>query len=163
MNDDILKEFTKPELQKIADELEIETGNISSKKLIQLINADLTENGIPEEDDCSQLLEDYLYVAGFIDAGEEATESEPEAVEPEPQPEPILDEAELPDCYKCADERDPSCKRCKVFDACMRERIAIREHELPCFGKLFDINAEECSHCLEAGPCKIALRDVKVM
>lgn len=160
--DAILKEFTKPELVKIANELEIDLPDkATSTRLIININADLTENGIPEEDDCSDLLEDFLWVAGFI-ADDEDDETE-EEVEEEPVPEPVVEESALPDCYGCADERDPSCKRCKVFTGCMAERVSIRERELECFGKLFDINAQECGHCLEAGPCKIALRDVKVV
>ena len=150
------KEYSKDELLQLCEQLDIPKFSMTdtSKALIDKINEDLDTNGVPTDEDCSDLLYNYLCDAGYIE-GEEVDE-EPE-LEQVIEVEPMLEN--LPDCYGFADDRDKACKICRVFAQCMEERTMIREQELPCFGKLFDANAEECGMCLEAGPCRLIVTE----
>ena len=62
----LYKEFNKSEILEIAKELELNTKVSQSAKIItNMILADLADEGVPEE--CSELMDEFLYVAGYID------------------------------------------------------------------------------------------------
>jgi len=141
------KEFRKSELFDIADELDLDVEEgLRSLELSDLLVEDIETNGVPEPEECSDLMFEFLVVAGFVDEDGEIIEY----VEEEEETEEINYE-EMPECFSLADDRDPACNRCKVFEICMKERIANRPK---CFGRLYSPNAEECKNCLEALYCK---------
>lgn len=151
--------YTKDELLTLCEELQVDKISMSdnTRKLVSKIIDNLNAEGVPEDDECSDLLYNFLIDSEFID---DPDAEEEEAQEEEPQ---LVEEITLPDCYGFADDRDKSCKICRVFTQCMNERIEIRQNELPCFGTLYDNTAEECKLCLEAGPCRTAsLQTIKV-
>jgi len=170
MTDDavvLYKLYNKDELLDICEELQLPKFSMkdTSKTLVSMIEADFDENGIPPDDDCSDLLYNFIRDGGWADEEESDEVEEPEVEEEvKPVPEQPVEEVEMPDCFGWADERDKSCKICKVFDLCMTERIAIREQELPCFGLLYAVNDEQCMNCLEAGPCRLIVeKNIKVV
>lgn len=150
----VQKEFTKREIVKIVRELGMKPDrSIRSAQLITTITDDLLENGIPEPQDMSDELFEFLLTIEWInDDGDIIYEEEGGADEEDKEPVVDLDEVDLPACFGFADSRDPACKRCKVFDLCMKERLSVRPE---CFGLLFDENHPECQACLEANFCRV--------
>jgi len=65
-------------------------------------------------------------------------------------------EAEFPDCFGFKDTRDPSCRRCKVKDACEVRQLEIRPE---CFGVEWSEKDVECQACLVASQCADAMED----
>lgn len=163
---DIQREFTKSEIIEIADELDLDfSSTIQTKTIVAEIMGDMQEHGVPHADDCSDLMFEFLIVAGITDEDGNLLEQEPiedEGGETESEVEVVsLDELpvgedELPDCYTYADPKDPACKRCKVQRWCMQERIANRPD---CFGRLFAKNNDDCHICLEAVYCQEASKN----
>jgi hypothetical protein len=154
---ELYTQFNKAELVQVAEELDldIDPQRMSNRQISKKILGDLDDNGVPEADDCSELLNELLYAAEYIDEqGEllEEVDTETEEIEEEPE---VVEEQELPEelpvCFSFADERDPACNRCKVKPACLEARIINRP---PCFGKHYDENAVECQGCMEAINCK---------
>lgn len=150
----LAKEFRKRELCDICEELELEI-SISQHSLviIEKIIADLDNNGIPEFDDCSELMQEFLISSGYTDEEGNIIPEDEDTDESEEE-ESIEEILEEPDCFKLslADDRDPSCKRCRLLSQCMVNRIANRPG---CFGILWDKNNEECKVCLELYPCGV--------
>lgn len=149
---ELQSQFTKPEILKIAEELEIDVNpSLGTARILEIVIRDIEANGVPELDDCSDLLGEFLVTAEYIDetgaliSKQDTSEVEEEADEVE------IDESRLPPCFSKADPRDPACMRCAVFDACMVSRIANRP---PCFGT-FLATDDQCRICLEAADCKI--------
>lgn len=151
---DIRRQFSKTELIKLARELglkEIAQSDVNSGKIVSQLLKDLDANGIPETDGpdaCSDLMFEFLVVAEYVDENGnllEEEESEPEKEEQKAEP------VKLPECFSYADERDPSCTKCKVLVMCKKARLDSRPE---CFGKLFSEHEPECAVCLEAVLCK---------
>jgi len=146
MDKDLVREiagqFSKPELLEVAKELDLESKSTDqARNIIRNIISDLDKQGIPDEEECSDLMYEFLVAAEFIEVEEE---EEPDEVEP----------IKLPECFGFEDNKDPACGKCRVKDQCIKERTANRPE---CFGLLFSKNAEECRVCLEASFCAIAM------
>lgn len=146
--DEVSKQFTKKELHKIAEELEIGVDiGASATSIVSTVIGDLDENGVPEIEDCSDLLAEFLVAAEYIDEnGNPVQEEEEKSSE-----EPVIDDAKKPECFGFQDSRDPACAKCKVVAACTKERVRTRP---TCFGKLFKAHDPECQACLEFAECK---------
>jgi hypothetical protein len=146
--------FKKDELRDITDELGVESDKLTVREMLLAISNNLEEEGIPEVEDCSDALFEFLLNSMFIDDDgnilEQAQEVNVDEVIPESEPE--APEENLPECFTHAEPRDPACARCIVYDECYVQRLILRPK---CFGKLFDVNAEECRNCLEFDACRI--------
>jgi hypothetical protein len=145
----------------IAAQLHIDVkGNPTSKGLCEKISS-ILDKGIPELDEVSDVVFDFLEAGGWIDeegnvleinlakTKQDEEEESYEINEKEPD-EPVVVEDKLPQCYGFEDGRDPSCKRCKVKDTCMILRVANRPK---CFGKLYSEHEPECQVCIEMAAC----------
>ena len=149
----LYKEFNKSEIIDVAKELELSTKVTQSAKVItNMILDDLNDEGVPEE--CSELMDEFLYVAGYIDDDGNLKEEDDEQIE---DVSTQVGEAEViiqePDCYTFADERDPACKKCKLVRECVLARV---DNRPVCFGQFFDDTSEECKVCIEAPLCSQA-------
>lgn len=148
--DAIIDEYSIDELLQIASELGLKKPTTKKGLSVRLVGGtilgDLQDNGVPDPDDraaCSDLMYDFLVNTGFVE--EEEDEQSEEIVE-----EPI----KKPECFSLADDRDPSCRKCKVLEMCKVKRIQSRPK---CFGVLWDPNEVECKVCIEFNFCKQAL------
>lgn len=158
---ELVKLYNKEEVLQLVQELDLGLDeSLPSMKLVELMVADLTEFGLPEEEMTSELMEDFLIDAGFVDEDGNVLERQVAKTEEKPQSAPTItipvegiDVNKVP-CFGFADVRAPECNRCKLFDPCTSRRLAVRA-TMACFGKMFDIDSEECRGCLEAGPCRI--------
>lgn len=148
----IMRQFDKEDLFCIAKELGLEvTNTISSRRCISIIAADMDENGVPAAEDCSEKMEDFLKVAGYIDANGDLLDTVEEEDYQEESKEVSKVGAERPQCFSYYSEFDPACKRCKVAQACKVERGKV---VMSCYGKLFSPNSEECKACIENLSCR---------
>ena len=165
---DLHKIFSKEELTALCEELELDsTGN--TRDIIVRLYDDLSTNGIPDADECSELLEDFLFEAKLVDEDGNPVEIEfkevvDEVAVEERQAHGIIvieegDPDDAPKCYSFADRRDPACRRCKLLSLCEQKRISKRPK---CYGQLFDIRSEECLACIEGNNCKIQFEQNKV-
>lgn len=185
-NQDVMTQFSKAELIEIANELGIDADGVRALELVELIRDDIRENDLPAEEDTSDLMEDFLYVAGYIDEDGDIIVGEPEGGKlgaqvvkfegfTEDHVVTITDtgdgvtvladgfiiageEVSKPPCFSFADERDPACRRCKVLEYCKAERIKSRPK---CFGLLYKATDEHCIKCLEAINCKAVVEAAK--
>lgn len=148
----IARERGKQLLLTLADELEMDiSASMHVYDVVRHLQHDLAQQGIPEPDEVSDDLFWLMVDLGFIDdAGNMLEDATPEPAE---VPEPVELPDELPGCWATADKSDPSCKRCKLLDACYAQRMAAREL-LACFGRLYDADDSACSICLEWRDCK---------
>jgi len=156
---EILQEFNKSELLEILQELgivyEIHT---MARDLIQSILNDLNESGLPDplnEKECSELLYNFMWIAGYIDEDGNILNEEEEADNEIKKP---VKEEQLPPCWGFEDDRDPSCNRCKLQDLCRQQKINTKPE---CFGRLYDMSAHECQMCLVASYCKIEFEGIQ--
>jgi hypothetical protein len=157
-------QFSLPELVLVAEQVGLApTSRWGARRLIDAINAKIDRDGIPEPPDLPSndindlerklvLVEEYLYIAGFVDGQGNPIERKPKKLP--------LDEfmqlhviPKTPDCYSFADDRDPACQRCMLYIYCAEKRL---ECLPPCFALLWDKNAAECSVCIDAPFCKDA-------
>jgi len=145
---ELYRQFSKEELIEIADELELPHKGKQASTLVKATLKDVDDNGIPETDDCSDLLLEFLLAANYID--EEGNILDGDEPEPEEEVEDLEELSKTHECYTLADERDPACNRCKLLDICKQARLDNRPE---CFGQLYDVNAEECKVCIEAPFC----------
>lgn len=152
----LYKQFNKSEVIEIAGELELKTKVTQSAKVMtNMILDDLNDEGVPEE--CSDLMNEFLYAAEYIDEdGDLIEEEEDEQIIKSGNV--LVEDAEeidqVPDCYTFADERDPACKKCKLVRECVLARI---DNRPVCFGQFFDDKVEECKACIEAPLCSQAM------
>ena len=145
---DVLSQFNKTELLNIAVELDLDTMPANRVEvMLEAIKEDLDENGIPEVDDCTDDMFEFLYVAEYID-------KDGDIIEDDDTEEESDEDIKLPACFGFADERDPACNQCKVYKTCVTERKAQRPK---CYGKMFDKNAEECKYCIDAPACRLQI------
>lgn len=150
----VYKQFEKTELLKIAKELGLDLrADERSVVMVEKLFQDISKEGVPEPSECSDLLFEFLVTAEYIDEEGNILE-EAEGKESEAEGEAAV---ENPVCFSYADDRDPSCQKCKVFDACMRTRISSRPE---CFGKLYVEHDEQCKACLEALPCSLLVKAI---
>jgi hypothetical protein len=151
---ELYSQFSKSELLQIAEELKIKNVQMETRSSVitKSVLDDLDSNGVPETSQCSDLMLEFLVAAEYVDEegnlieGEEGNDGE-NAREGE---EKIVDLVAYPECYSFADDRDPACNRCKVFELCTKERISRRPD---CFGKMYSESADECRLCIEAPFC----------
>lgn len=158
--DNIAEEFKNAELVIIAELAGLApTSKWGSRKLVDVISKRLKEQGIPKltgkSPEDMELFDDYLYVAGFTD-GEGNVQADVGGGKEQKQTlEEFMAERKLtqkPDCFGFADDRDPACKRCALYNYCAEEHIA----SLPaCYGELYLANDPECGACMEAPFCKL--------
>lgn len=162
----IYRQFDKDELLDIAGELGVVINERSPvARIIKALAADLEEEGVPEAEVSSDLMNEFLYVAGYIDEdGEliEVNEDEPES--PDQEEDETSDNTdsesvpnERPACFSLADDRDPACNRCAVFQACLETRINRRPE---CFGVAYSEHAEECKICIERPFCRLETQKI---
>lgn len=156
----LYRDFLKSELQSLAEELEIDvSGETTTKVLVKKIINDIVESGVPETEDCSTLMLEFLVAAEVCDEdGNLLDEVQVEGDASIPEELPVTDE-KMPDCYGFEDNRDPACNRCKAQIMCRELRMAQRP---PCFGKLYEANDENCKACIEAPFCKLELSKNKL-
>lgn len=133
---DVMEDFSHDELKEIAEELGLRS-SYKPETLIKKISKHVEDKGIAE--DCSELLEELVYVLGYDIEDEEESEEEIE---------------KIPECYTFADDRDPACRKCKLFAECKVER---EKNRPPCFGKLYDPDHPECQICIENQFCRIKM------
>lgn len=139
---DVMSQFDKQELINIADELGLDGQGKRSIEIVILIDYDIKNNGLPEVSSCSDLLAEYLVAAEYCDEnGDEIKEVTSKDTE----------DVSMPECFGLADERDPSCQRCKVLELCKKERIRTRP---PCYGTWVK-NDDQCTICIEAASCRM--------
>lgn len=151
---DVMSQFKKTEIRSICEELSIvvDLGE-RSVDMINKIYSNLDIEGIPEAEDCSDLLFAFLVTAEYMDesggliAVVKSNGSKPEATADQVD----INELPKPRCFSLADVRDPSCSRCRVLSLCLKERERRRPE---CFGKHYDQHAPECQACIEAVNCK---------
>jgi len=157
---ELYRQFDKKELLEIAGELELDVNErMPVTRMLKVIIEDLDEEGVPEE--CSDLLNEFLYAAEYIDdegeiidvVDEDQDESKEEEDKPdEDELEEDVPESMKPACFSLADDRDPACNRCKVFQQCLKTRLKRRPE---CFGVAYNQHAEECKVCVEAPFCRL--------
>jgi hypothetical protein len=157
---DLVKRFGKSMLLSMAEELEIAdiSNSTHSFVLVQEIQKDLSNEGIPEDDEMSDDLYDFCIAAGLLDEDGNVIEEDTEDEEEEGG-----DIGELPDklpaCWGLADKTDTACSRCPIVDQCGEQRIKSRPR---CFGVMYDAGAEKCAGseeregCVEFADCKRA-------
>jgi hypothetical protein len=159
----LYRNFDKQELLSIADQLKIPVkGNPTSKGLCEYMSGVL-DKGVPELGEVSDATFDFLVAGGWIDEdgnvldvnlanAEVDDDDEEETYEIHEKESDVLvaEEIKLPQCYGLEDDRDPSCRRCKVKDACKVLRIANRPK---CFGLMHDGKEPECQVCIEEASC----------
>lgn len=156
---DLMKQYTKEEVLGLCGELSLTVSdNTKFSDVVQLLTEDLDREGIPESDDCSELMSDFLYVADYVDEDGNIVEldvieeeEEEDAREPKIVPEAVKADEKLPECFGFHDERDPACRKCKVKITCETERVKTRPS---CFGELYHKNNIQCKQCIERTFCK---------
>lgn len=160
---ELLRSYNKEEVLELANELELDiTEAMSSKTIVNDILSDLASNGLPADDDMTDLMEDFLIDAGILsEDGEELEWILPKEDQPASIPVTVVQQPEATSidvtrvpCYGFADQRAPECNRCVLFNQCMEIRLVFRA-QMACFG-MYDSNDAQCRTCLEAGPCRIA-------
>jgi hypothetical protein len=149
----VQSEFTKDEILELYDDFIGGPAPEGQTKyeLIHSIIDDIEANGVPVEDDCTDMMLDFLYVTGYVDEDGNLLPEPKEGDEESSDGVSEMTHGGVPDCYGFADDRDPACKKCTIFEGCMRERVDVRPE---CFAQLFDDTSEECSACLEYAACK---------
>lgn len=148
----IQEKLTKKNLLEIAETLSIDDVELQTRysEILDKIVEDCNENGVPDWEDCSKLLRQFLITAGITDSdGELITEESKEAAEK--TSEDSQDVGTYPECFGLADLRDPACNRCKVLELCMQRH---QESLPPCYGKEYSDGAPECALCIENTKCK---------
>lgn len=148
---EIVKRFGKvrllrisKELVRISEELGDESDLLDIKEgthsytIVQAIQRDMNDNGVPNDDDMSDDLFDFCIAAGILDEDGNIVDEEAGGDNKE--------EIELPDkfpqCWGMADEADTACSRCRLVDLCCDQRIKARPR---CFGVLFNVRSEKCA------------------
>ena len=156
--DNVASHFKIAELVLIAEFLGLSpVSRCQSRKLIDVVNLKIKVDGLPEPpaDEANlsrseELVEDYLYMAGFIDDEGEPIEFK-KIVNIN-----ITDFMALhninakPSCFSTADDGDPACARCMLYTYCGAARI---QKLPPCWGLLYDSSHVECKGCFEAPFC----------
>lgn len=171
VTDHIASEFTAAELVMVAERVGLApTHRWGQRKLIDAINAKIMRDGLPEPpqlpevedlleglDRATVLVEEYLYVAGFVDGEGKPIERRNTKV-------PLEDfmaahsVTQTPPCFAFADDKDPACQRCILYVYCVQKRLARLP---PCFAILYEPSSPDCTVCMDAAFCKDALLSKK--
>ena len=142
---DVVSQFSKPEIVSISAELEVDATGKSSIVLIEELISKIRQLLEKEDVELSDIAYEFAETAEVIDEKGNVLESKQE----EPKPETVAPRDE-PECYKyaAANPADPSCKKCRVLVECQARRILRRPK---CFGnpKLYNYKDVECERCLE--------------
>lgn len=146
MVDHLVDQFQTAELVLVAEYLGMApVSDWGSRRVVDAITRRLEDGGVPalpvendQEDLALSLVRDYLYVAEY-EEGVADVEQKQEGG------------GEKPKCFSLADDLDPACCRCSVFDECAAARLA---NLPPCFGVAFDSAHPECEVCIEASYCR---------
>lgn len=160
--DHIATEFGLAELVIIAEQVGLApTSRWGARRLVDAINSKIDKDGLPNPPDVDGqdlerkiiLVEDYLYVAGYVDGQGNPIERKPKKL-PLDEYMALHNINKTPDCFTIADDRDPACQRCVLYIHCAEKRI---ESLPPCFALSWDKNAPECTVCIDAPFCKDAV------
>lgn len=152
------KIFSKPELLRIAKELDLDPGGLNTRQIVLKVVNDLEETGMPALDDCSDELFEFMLNIDMIDEdGAELEFSKPPELEEDFLEEDVLiqEDVRRPECFSFAEIRDPACKKCVLFDSCS---IARREARPKCFSLRYSEKSEECRGCIEANACRVNMK-----
>lgn len=160
--DNVADQFQAAELVLVAEQVGLAPiSRWGPRQLIEAVFAKLAKDGIPdpptgEFEELGRgelLLEDFLYVAGYVDGKGNPVDRKIKK--------PALAEymalhniPKTPDCYTFADDRDPACQRCMLYLYCAEQRLS---NLPPCFAVLWDDKAPECGVCIESAFCKEAV------
>lgn len=154
---EIYSQFKKSELLDITKELEMSVDASTPITVVtEAILTDIDTNGVPEDlEDISDILFEFLVVAGYID--EEGNILEKEEVAE--QKTVVEVEEEIPDwiCFSYYEVRDPACKVCKLAARCEKARISKRPE---CFGISYNQHEPECQMCIEAPYCMEKMKEI---
>lgn len=158
--DHTASQFTIAELVIVAETVGLApTSRWSQRRLIDAINAKITKDGIPEPPDIIDdaniprnviLVEEYLYVAGFVDGQGNIIEHRKDKLSLEDFM-ALQNISKKPDCYSIADDKDPACQRCLLYKYCIESRLA---NLMPCYGIAYDATCADCRVCINAPFCK---------
>lgn len=148
LTDYLSEEFSTGELVKVAEAIGLApTSRWGKRRLLDAIRARIANVGVPVPDD-NELLEEFLYVAEYIDSEGNIEDKKDKLDLDKFMEENDIDE--VSECFGFADDKDPACRRCKLYVYCAEERI----QNLPaCYGRLYNPSKEECKNCLEAYYC----------
>ena len=127
---------------------------VRAPTIINLVLKNLDNEGVPEPDECSDALWEFLVAADYIDEDGNLLELEENDDEQEGGNEQEQENVEDIDhkCYGYYDKLDPACRKCKVSELCIVKRRA----SLPeCFGLMFEKTDPECGSCIEASGCRM--------
>lgn len=155
----LVRDFSKQEVLEIAEEVleEEVSSKISKLNIVGQVLDDIDDRGIPDLDECSDLVYEFLVAAEYVEGDDtddvpEGGDEEKEELETEEEEgESGVEDDDLPECYGFADNRDPACKKCRIKSDCMKVRLASRPE---CYGLLYEDNVGECDICIEALSCK---------
>lgn len=164
MLDNIVRDFSNSELILVAEQLGLSpTSRWGSRRLVEAIRSRLDKQGIPEsiagEDDALSrkevLLEEFLYVAGYVDEDGNPEKKGGTDVTIGMALEAFLAKYSLqkPACYAFADDGDPACHRCPIYRWCAEERIS---NLPPCYGLMHSDVEPECKKCIDRAFCRQA-------
>lgn len=174
--------FNKEEMVKLAQELGIQASLTQTVvELARNIHGNLITEGIPAEEDCSELLDEYLFTLGYIDEDGAVIDPYPvltfgdewKDANEDTGVEIITAEEDTSDvALSVVEDGDsiivdgkkytkPDCfTRAEERDPACRKcpvfKLCLEQRiklRPPCFGKLYQANHEECKACLERLPC----------
>jgi hypothetical protein len=152
---ELYSEFTKGEIISMCEELEIKHSiDENSRVLVKKILENVEEEGVPEIDEMSDILLEFLVAAEICDENGEliSQDDKPNKKGGEAKEEHKVDIIrDLPPCWGIGDDYDPTCAKCKMRKDCIELRISNRPK---CFSVSYSRNAEECKVCIEAVPCQ---------
>jgi hypothetical protein len=164
INDDLIRDlysdFTKEEVFEVAKEVGVDY--VLGDRVKVLLKAILTKiiEDKPKTGKLSNVTFEFLVAAEVIDDidGKYIYLDKPD-IYIFGDDTVVVDEGEkVPACFGCADAKDPSCSKCKVFDNCVIARVANRP---PCFGEAYFANSNECILCIEALNCNAVILSKK--
>lgn len=150
--EDVLRQFKKAELLEVSRDLGLKIPMTDrASDILQAIDADLREKGVPEFNDASDLIAEFLVTAEFCDERGNLVTNKPQPKGGKSQ------EESKPKCYAYYDlsGHDPACRKCSSKVTCEAATKAARP---PCFGLSFDAQADECRVCILSNLCRLALQ-----
>ena len=150
---EVAREFGKVEVLEICQEMEISIdSNWHVYDLVKAIFSDIESNGVPVQEDVSDLLWEFLVFCSYYD--DDGRVIDP----PHDAPDPIAEVSKLvekpPQCLGWGEpEYNPNCRICKLKDLC----VAQREKQfatVSCFGHLYNPDNPQCQECTVFRTCK---------
>lgn len=162
--DNTANEFSSAELVLVAEQVGLAPiSRWGNRRLVDAIRLRLRTTGIPDappEEKVltrgEELLEDFLYVAGYVD--EDGNQTETGGSDNVGTLEEFMAKHNIkavPPCFGFADDADPACSKCMLYIHCAQDRLA---NLPPCYALMWDGNQQECKDCLEAAMCKLTMK-----